>query len=119
MSKSCSLFFASTAFVAMVGYLYIKSILYGTISPLYILFQGLFAAIVFALIGFFLGRIFEEGRDDEEVEEDEQAKIKKQKQENILIDDILIYDIDIPRKKEKKEEISKDEKKEENNEQNS
>ena len=45
----------------------------------------------------------------------EQAKIEKEKQNNVLIDDILIYDIDIPIKKpEQKDEI-----KEENNDKNS
>jgi len=115
MSKNYSMFFGSLSFVVMVCYLYLSSILHGTLSPLYILSQGILASIVFAIIGFFLGRIFEEGRDDEELEEEEQAKIEKEKQNNVLIDDILIYDIDIPIKKpEQKDEI-----KEENNDKNS
>jgi len=97
MSKLIALFFASMAFISIMIKVLLDSIHVGTTDPIYVLKISTFGALVFGVIGFYLGRIFEEGKQSI----DSGEKIIKMRDKELLIDDILIYDIGVKHKKDK------------------
>lgn len=104
MSKIIATLFSSVAFISIMIKVLLNSINCGMSDPVYILKISLFGALIFGVIGFYIGRIFEEGREAV----DDGKIIVKEKDKDLLIDDILIYDVGIkPKNLEKKEEPSK------------
>lgn len=101
MSKIIATLFSSVAFISIMIKVLLNSINCGMADPVYILKISLFAALIFGVIGFYIGRVFEEGKESV----DTGKIIVKEKDKELLIDDILIYDVGIqPKNLEKKEE---------------
>ncbi|MEI8378378.1 MAG: hypothetical protein WCF95_07565 [bacterium] len=94
--------FASLGFIIVLGKLFYSLWPTGEINPIYVLEMSLFAAVVFGIIGYFLGKVFDLSKKSE-FEED---VFGNKKDAELLIDDVLIYDIGIKNRKEeeKKEE---------------
>lgn len=103
MSKLIAALFSSVAFITIMIKVLLDSIHAGMTDPIYVLQISLFGALVFGLIGFYIGRIFEEGK----VAVDDGKIIIKEKDKDLLIDEVLIYDVGIPTKKSgKKEQVN-------------
>lgn len=103
MSKLIAMLFSSTAFITILVKILIDSIKAGMTDPIYLLQMSLFGALVFGVIGFYIGRVFEEGK---EAIEDGKV-ILKEKDKELLLDDVLVYDIGVPTTKE--EELEEEE----------
>ena len=99
MSKSLAAFFASVAFIVVLSNLFWDFLPLGTTDPLYFLKVSCSAAFVFGTIGFYIGKIFEAARKVVDTEEFS----SKQKDKELLIDDILIYDIGVKNINEEKD----------------
>lgn len=102
MANMIAALFASIAFITVMVKVLLDSIHVGASDPIYILEISFFAAGVFGLIGFYLGRVLEEGK---QVADSTKGK-EREKDKELLIDDILIYDVGIQKKPEEKEETT-------------
>ncbi len=100
MPKLIAALFSSVALIIIMVKVLLNSIQAGMADPIYILKVSLFGALVFGLIGFYMGRVFEEGKEAV----DDGKIIVKEKDKDLLIDDILIYDVGIPTKDSPKKE---------------
>lgn len=101
MSRLFATLFASLGFIIVLGKLFYSLWPTGEINALYVLEMSIFAAVVFGVIGYFLGKVF----DLSEKSESEHDIFGNKKDNELLIDDILIYDIGI---KDKKEDAKKE-----------
>lgn len=95
MPKIVATFFASVAFISIMIKLLLDSIHFGATDPIYILKMSFMGAGVLGLIGFYLGRIFEDGQRAVEMGK----RYVRPPDKELFLDDILIYDIGVPVKK--------------------
>lgn len=102
MAKKLAVFFASLAFLVIVANLLLNVLFLpdGVADPVYLLKTSVFGAAVFGLIGFYLGRICDEGK---EVAESDEAPVKA-KDKELILDNILMYDIGVNLKPKAKKE---------------
>jgi len=100
MNKLFATLFASLGFIIVLGKLFYCFWPTGEIDAVYILEISILAAVVFGLIGYYLGKTF----DLSEKDDGEHDVLGNKKDDELLIDDILIYDIGIKHKKEEKKD---------------
>ncbi|MDD3419782.1 MAG: hypothetical protein PHE78_04170 [Candidatus Gastranaerophilales bacterium] len=100
MSRKVAMFFASLSFVIMLIYLSVDLAYEGISDPVYVLKLSSFSAVVFAFIGYYLGKVFDAGKEVSE----SNPKALKEKDKELIIDDILVYDIGVKRNNESKQE---------------
>jgi hypothetical protein len=107
LTKGMTLFFASVAFFIILMVLNFDLINKGISDPIYVLKIASFAAVVFGIIGNKLGKIFEQGWIvAENNPKDIQEKIKDKE---LIIDDILVYDIGVKKKKQGQDDNKEEE----------
>jgi hypothetical protein len=96
MNKLFATLFASLGFIIVLGKLFYSFWPTGEINALYVLEISILAAAVFGIIGYFLGKVF----DLSHKSDNEHDVLGNKKDDELLIDDILIYDIGVKHKKE-------------------
>lgn len=103
MSKLYATLFGSLGFIIMLWKLIYCFWPTGEMDSIYMLEISILSGAVFGLLGYYLGRTFDlSKKTDAELD-----VLGNKKDDELLIDDILIYDIGIKHKKdEKKEENS-------------
>lgn len=100
MNKLFATLFASLGFIIVLGKLLYCFWPTGEIDAIYILEVSIFAGAVFGLIGYFLGKVFDLSEKPDLIHDE----FGNKKDEELLIDDILIYDIGIKHKKDENKE---------------
>ncbi len=96
MNRLFATIFASLGFIIVLGKLFYSFWPTGEINAVYVLEISIFAGLVFGLIGYYLGKVF----DLSEKSDTEEDVLGNKKDDELLIDDILIYDIGVQHKKE-------------------
>lgn len=96
MNRLFATLFSSLGFIIVLGKLFYSSWPTGEINPIYVLEISIFAAVVFGLLGYYLGKVF----DLSEKADADTDVLGNKKDNDLLIDDILIYDIGIQHKTE-------------------
>lgn len=100
MNKILATSFASLGFILVLAKLIYCSWETGSFDSLYFLEMSIFSAAVFGLIGYYLGKVMDLSEKTDGV----QDVFGNKKDDELLIDDVLIYDIGVKHKKEDKKE---------------
>lgn len=99
MPISLALFFASLALLVLGVNIFIHANYFNLDVFFHFLEVALTGSIVFGVIGYFMGRIIETSH----ISKNKKANQHSLKNNELLIDDLLVYDIGIEKKEEKKE----------------
>ena len=105
MPISLALFFGSVALIILGSNILLKSTYLNLDVFFYFMKVAGGGAVVFGVIGYFMGRIIENSKIDKSISSEEKHTLKN---DDLLIKDLLVYDIGIEKKEKEGEKKSAD-----------